>query len=99
MDGCVRRGEPVTEGCHSENVCVFADGQIDRSPIGTGVSGRLAIQYNRGNLEVSEEYVVESIVGTVFRGKVTERESMVNTTPLFPKPVGVPTSPAEPNLR
>jgi trans-L-3-hydroxyproline dehydratase len=51
---------------------VFADGQIDRSPTGTGVSGRLAIQHKRGNLEVGEEFAVESIVGSVFRGKITK---------------------------
>lgn len=50
------------------NVCVFADGQIDRSPTGTGVSGRVALEHLRGNLPIGRTIKVESIVGSVFRG-------------------------------
>ena len=35
---------------HSRNVCVFADGEVDRCPTGTGVSARAAIHYARGEL-------------------------------------------------
>ncbi len=52
------------------NVCVFADGQVDRSPTGTGVSGWLALEHTRGNLRKGERFVVQSIVGTEFSGKV-----------------------------
>ncbi|GMR14098.1 MAG: proline racemase family protein [Gemmatimonadota bacterium] len=57
---------------HSRNVCVFADGEVDRSPTGTGVSGRLAIHHARGELAVDEPITVESIIGSVFRGRVVE---------------------------
>jgi len=50
------------------NVCIFADGQIDRSPCGTGVSGRVALEHLRGNLPIGRTIAVESIVGSVFRG-------------------------------
>jgi len=50
------------------NVCVFADGQIDRSPTGTGVSGRVALEYSRGNLPIGKTIRVESIVGSIFNG-------------------------------
>lgn len=72
--GTIFRGNSATEGCDSRNVCVFADGQIDRSPTGTGVSGRLAIQHARGDLDGGEGVAVESIVGSVFRGEI-ERET------------------------
>lgn len=72
--GTIFREETTTDGCDSKNVCVFADGQIDRSPTGTGVSGRLAIQHERGNLKVGEEFSVESIIGTVFRGEIARKE-------------------------
>jgi trans-L-3-hydroxyproline dehydratase len=55
---------------HSRNVCIFADGQVDRCPTGTGVSGRLAIHAARGELGVDEPIVVESIVGSRFTGKI-----------------------------
>lgn len=69
--GTIFREESTTEECDSKNVCVFADGQIDRSPTGTGVSGRLAIQHERGDLAQGDEFVVESIIGSVFRGEIT----------------------------
>jgi len=50
------------------NVCIFADGQIDRSPTGTGVSGRVALEHLRGNLPIGRTIRVESIVGSVFEG-------------------------------
>ena len=61
---------------HSRNVCVFADGEVDRSPTGTGVSGRLALHRARGEIGVGEEIEIESILGTRFRGRIL-RESRV----------------------
>jgi len=58
------------EGVHSRNVCVFADGEVDRSPTGTGVSGRLAIHHARGELGDGEVIQIESITGSRFAGQV-----------------------------
>jgi trans-L-3-hydroxyproline dehydratase len=55
----------------SRNVCIFAEGEVDRSPTGTGVSGRLAIHHAKGHIS-DETIVVESILGTAFRGRVFE---------------------------
>lgn len=86
--GTIFREESTTEGCDSKNVCVFADGQIDRSPTGTGVSGRLAIQYKRSNLEVGEEFVTESIIGTVFRGEIARKKAYGGYDAIVPKITG-----------
>jgi trans-L-3-hydroxyproline dehydratase len=59
-------------GVHSRNVCVFADGQVDRSPTGTGVSARMAIHHARGEVGRGEPLVIESIVGSRFTGTVLE---------------------------
>jgi trans-L-3-hydroxyproline dehydratase len=59
-------------GSHSRNVCVFAEGEVDRSPTGTGVSGRLAIEHARGELRPGEPIVIESILGTTFSGRILE---------------------------
>jgi trans-L-3-hydroxyproline dehydratase len=80
--------ESSSENCDSRNVCVFADGQIDRSPTGTGVSGRLAIQFKRGNLDIGEEFVIESIIGTVFRGEVVGEKSYGGYDAVVPKITG-----------
>ncbi|NIS29005.1 MAG: proline racemase, partial [Actinobacteria bacterium] len=58
----------------SRNVCVFADGEVDRSPTGTGVSARLAIHHARGEIGPGDELVFESILGTRFGGRVVRQE-------------------------
>ncbi len=82
--GTIFIGMPHDSGSHSRNVCIFADGEVDRCPTGTGVSGRLAIHYARGELDVNQPIVVESIVGTRFRGQVVE------TTTYGPHPAIIP---------
>ncbi len=57
---------------HSRNVCIFAEGEVDRCPTGTGVSGRLAIHYAKNQLSINETIVVESLIGTQFTGRVVE---------------------------
>ncbi len=52
----------------SRNVCVFADGEVDRCPTGTGVSGRLALLADAEELDAAEPFVVESITGSTFTG-------------------------------
>ncbi|RMH13837.1 MAG: hypothetical protein D6701_11910, partial [Gemmatimonadetes bacterium] len=64
--GVIFSGPPPGGDCDLRNVCVFADGEVDRSPTGTGVSGRLAIEHARGRLRGGETLVVESLVGSRF---------------------------------
>ncbi len=52
------------------NCCVFADREVDRSPTGSGTAGRVAQLYQRGLLGKHETLVNESIIGTVFKGRV-----------------------------
>ena len=48
------------------NVTVFADGEVDRSPCGSGTSARLALLARRGELPTGELLRHRSIVGTEF---------------------------------
>jgi trans-L-3-hydroxyproline dehydratase len=73
--GTIFIGPPLGEGAHSRNVCVFAEGELDRCPTGTGVSARLAIHHVRGEIGVGEPMVVESIIGTRFTGRIVETKS------------------------
>src|SRR5438552_1393324 len=68
--GTIFTGPPLGDDAHSRNVCVFAEGEVDRSPTGTGVSARLAIEHARGRVGVAEAFAVESIIGTRFVGRV-----------------------------
>ncbi|MFI5619372.1 proline racemase family protein [Streptomyces sp. NPDC051567] len=57
-------------GPHQRNVTVFADGQIDRSPCGSGTSARLVLLAEDGRLPAGRELLHESVAGTVFTGRI-----------------------------
>jgi trans-L-3-hydroxyproline dehydratase len=73
--GTIIVGEPENPENHSRNVCVFAEGEVDRSPTGTGVSARAALHYFKGELALGESFTVESVIGTTFTGQVVETVS------------------------
>ncbi|MGE0131191.1 MAG: proline racemase family protein [Blastocatellales bacterium] len=73
--GTIFIGSASNPNHHSRNVCVFAEGEVDRSPTGTGVSGRLAIHHARGEIGISEALTIESIIGSKFTGKVVRTAS------------------------
>jgi proline racemase len=52
------------------NVTVFADGEVDRSPCGSGTSARLALLERAGELERGAELIHESVIGTAFAARV-----------------------------
>ena len=55
---------------HQRNVTVFADGQVDRSPCGSGTSARLAVLVERGELAIGATLLHDSIVGSRFHARV-----------------------------
>ena len=59
---------PLTQA----NVTVFADGEVDRSPCGSGTSARLALLHAEGRLAAGEPLLHRSIVGSEFTGRVVE---------------------------
>jgi trans-L-3-hydroxyproline dehydratase len=63
--GTIFIGPASESGHHSRNVCIFAEGEVDRSPTGTGVSARAAIHYAKGDLVIDQKITIESIVGSV----------------------------------
>lgn len=52
------------------NICVFADGQVDRSPTGSGVTARLALMHRRGQIALGETRTFASVTGAAFTGRV-----------------------------
>jgi proline racemase/trans-L-3-hydroxyproline dehydratase len=60
------------DGPRQRNVAVFADGEVDRSPCGSGTSARVALLAADGALGPGRVLVHESIVGTTFRARVVE---------------------------
>ena len=81
---------PSRDGAHhSRNVCVFAEAEVDRSPTGTGVSGRLAIHHARGELGAGEVIEVEGILGTTFTGRVMTTTTVGDHPAVVPEIGGV----------
>ena len=74
-----------TAGVHSRNVCVFADGELDRSPTGTGVSARAAIHHARGELVTGEWITIESVLGTRFDVRVVETAELAGVSAVVPE--------------
>ena len=61
-------------GADSRNVCVFAEGEVDRCPTGSGVSGRMAIHKARNEINFGDTMSIESITNSVFIGSVVSEQ-------------------------
>jgi 4-hydroxyproline epimerase len=63
-------GTPTKPEADAANAVFYGDKAIDRSPCGTGTSARMAQWSARGRLQVGDDFAHESIIGTLFRGRV-----------------------------
>ncbi len=63
-------GAPTVAGATARNAVFYGDKAIDRSPCGTGTSARMAQWAAKGKLKVGDEFIHESIIGSLFRGRV-----------------------------
>lgn len=68
--GTIIDNAPRHAGSTQANCCVFADREVDRSPTGSGTAGRVAQLFLRGQMQQHDTLVNESIIGTIFRGRV-----------------------------
>ncbi len=86
--GTIFYGAPLSENTDSRNVCIFAEGEVDRSPTGTGISARMALHYFNGKLKLNEPFVIESILGTKFTGKAIGTTKFGNYDAVIPQVEG-----------
>lgn len=70
--GTIFVGPAITPGIDSRNVCIFAEGEVDRSSTGSGVAGRMAIHHAKGDIKSDQKMTIESILGSVLTGSVVE---------------------------
>jgi proline racemase len=70
---------------HSRHACVFADGEVDRSPTGTGVSARAALLFARGELALGETLVIDSLVGSRFTVRALEETRIGEVDAVVPE--------------
>ena len=81
--GTIFTGPPRDPSHHSRNVCIFADGELDRSATGSGVSARAALHFAKGELGLNERITIESILGSTMSVKVVKLRNLDHTTLLY----------------
>lgn len=71
-----------------KNCVIFGDGQADRSPCGTGTSAKLATLVAKKELALGEEFVYESITGSLFKGVATQEIEIGSGKGIIPQITG-----------
>jgi len=77
-------GRPQNPEATARNAVFYGDKAIDRSPCGTGTSARMAQWAARGDLKKGDEFIHESIIGSLFRGRVEENVTLGETDAIIP---------------
>jgi 4-hydroxyproline epimerase len=77
-------GKPKNPKAHARNAVFYGEKAIDRSPCGTGTSARMAQLAARGRLKVGDEFVHESIIGSLFNGRVEAATKVGNHDAIVP---------------
>ena len=86
--GCIFREEHKDEDVHSKNVCIFADGELDRSPTGSGVSGRAAILHAKGALQLNQDIRINSIIDSQMSVKIIKEVDYHGIAAIIPEVTG-----------
>ena len=73
---------------HQRNVTVFADGEVDRSPCGSGTCARLAVLAADGRLPAGTVLRHESIIGSTFTGTVLATVDAGGRSAILPQVTG-----------
>lgn len=77
-------GTPTHKEAHAKNAVFYGDKAIDRSPCGTGTSARMAQWAARGTLNPGDDFIHESIIGTLFRGRVEKAVTLGSYSGIIP---------------
>jgi 4-hydroxyproline epimerase len=77
-------GAPRDAQAHARNAVFYGDKAIDRSPCGTGTSARMAQLHAKGRLKAGEDFVHESIIGSLFKGRVESETEVAGRPAIIP---------------
>lgn len=80
--------DPSSKKANYKNVVIFGQGQVDRSPCGTGTSAKLATLFTKGYLKELEDFNYESITGTIFKGRVVGMTKVGEFAAIIPEITG-----------
>jgi proline racemase len=71
-------------GADARNAVFYGDKAIDRSPWGTGTAARMAQLHAKGKLKAGDAFVHESIIGSLFKGKVEKEVTVAGKPAIIP---------------
>ncbi|RWK50856.1 4-hydroxyproline epimerase [Mesorhizobium sp.] len=77
-------GAPTDDQSDARNAVFYGDKAIDRSPCGTGTSARMAQLHAKGKLGTGDEFVHESIIGSLFKGRVEKEVTVAGKPAIIP---------------
>ena len=77
-------GAPRDPAAHARNAVFYGDKAIDRSPCGTGTSARMAQRFAKGELRLGQEFVHESIIGSLFTGALVQETTVGDRKAVVP---------------
>lgn len=86
--GTIFVGAAYENNHHSRNVCIFAEGEVDRSATGSGVSARAGLHYAKGELELHSPITIESILGSTMTVEAIKEVAYYNYKAVVPKVSG-----------
>jgi 4-hydroxyproline epimerase len=81
-------GAPRNPKAHGRNAVFYGERAIDRSPCGTGTSARMAQLAAKGRLSIGDDFIHESIIGTLFDGRVEAAARVGNHDAVIPSVAG-----------
>jgi trans-L-3-hydroxyproline dehydratase len=85
IDGTIFTGPPADERSALRNVAVFAAGEADRSPGGTGTAAVMAVVDAMGLIGPGTPFVHESLMGTRFTGRIAARTTVGEYPAIVPE--------------
>lgn len=81
-------GAPTRPEATARNAVLYGEKAIDRSPCGTGTSARMAQRVAKGRLGVGDAFVHESIIGSLFHGRVEAETRIAGRPAIIPSIAG-----------
>ena len=83
--GTIFTGPPERSDADLKNVTIFADAEVDRSPCGTGTCAVMAVIDAMGLMPAGRPFGHESLIGTLFNGRVTGRTRVGDFGAILPE--------------
>jgi 4-hydroxyproline epimerase len=77
-------GKVIDPNSTARNAVFYGDKAIDRSPCGTGTSARMAQWHAKGLLKKGDKFIHESIIGSIFIGRIEEETTLQDKKAIVP---------------